>query len=264
MTEAQQRGRLADRVALITGAASGIGRACAERLASEGAAVMITDIQEAAGHATVAAIEEAGGRAAFLLHDVREEPQWQAAVEATERAFDALHVLVNNAGVGLGGSIIEMSLEDFQRQQAINVDGVFLGIKHAIPAMCRAGQGSIINISSVAGMKGAPGLSAYCATKGAVRLLTKSVALECGTNDWPVRVNSVHPGIIDTPIWDTVAPGILEPGTNRVDLDAMTAGNALKRTGQPLDIANGVLFLASDEADYITGTELVIDAGMCA
>ena len=256
--------RLKGRVALITGAASGIGRSCAERLAQVGAAVMITDVQTDAGAAAAAAIQEAGGQARFLEHDVRDEARWQAVVEETEAAFGALHILVNNAGMAVGGPITETSLADFQRQQAVNVDGVFLGIKHGIPALCRAGGGSIINVSSVAGMKGAPGLSAYCATKGAVRLLTKSVALECGANDWPIRVNSIHPGIIDTPIWDSVEPSRLEPGSNRVDLDAMSATTALKRTGQPLDIANGVLFLACDESSYITGTELVIDAGLCA
>lgn len=264
MTNSTSLNRLTGRVALITGAASGIGRACAERLAGEGAAVMLTDVQTELGEETTAAIKAAGGQASFLAHDVRDEAQWAAAVAATEAAFGALHVLVNNAGIGLGAGILEMSLADFQRQQAINVDGVFLGIKHAIPAMNRAGRGSIINISSVAGMQGAPGLAAYCATKGAVRLMSKAVALECGVNDWPIRVNSVHPGIIETPIWNTVIPGMMEAGANTVDLDRISANTALKRTGRPMDIANGVLFLASDESDYMTGTELVIDAGMCA
>lgn len=257
-------GRVAGRTALVTGAASGIGRASAVRLAEEGARVVLTDVQTAAGEAAALAINSDGGEAIFIEHDVRDEAQWIEVIAAAEAQFGPLNILVNNAGIGLGAVITEMTLADFQRQQAINVDGVFLGIKHAIPSMQRSGAGSIINISSVAGMQGAAGLAAYCATKGAVRLLTKAVALECGTNGWPIRVNSVHPGIIETPIWNTVLPGQAEPGANRVDLDSISATTALKRTGQPLDIANGVLFLASDESSYITGTELVIDAGMCA
>lgn len=256
--------RLWGQVALVTGAASGIGRACAERLAAEGAKVVLTDIQAAEGEAVAEQIRGAGGQALFLEHDVTDEAQWEQVIETAQSQFGALHVLVNNAGVGIGGSIIEMTLEDWQRQQAINLDGVFLGVKHGIPAMCKAGKGSIINISSVAGMKGAPRLAAYCATKGGVRLFSKAVALECGQEGWPVRVNSVHPGIIDTPIWSKVAPAELTPGANAVDLDEMSMGTALKRPGVPHDIASGVAFLASDDSSYVTGTELVIDAGLCA
>ncbi|MGI9324273.1 MAG: SDR family NAD(P)-dependent oxidoreductase [Pseudomonadales bacterium] len=256
--------RLWGQVALVTGAASGIGRACAERLAAEGAKVLLTDIDSKAGGEAAEQINAAGGKATFFEHDVRDEQQWQAAIAIAEEQLGGLHVLVNNAGIGIGGSIIEMSLEDWQRQQAINLDGVFLGVKHGIPAMCRAGKGSIINISSVAGMKGSPRLAAYCATKGGVRLFSKAVALECGVEGWPVRVNSVHPGIIDTPIWTKVAPTDITPGANVVDLDDMSSVTALKRAGLPHDIANGVAFLASDESSYMTGTELVIDAGLCA
>jgi NAD(P)-dependent dehydrogenase (short-subunit alcohol dehydrogenase family) len=261
-------GRVEGKVALITGGASGIGRACALRLAQEGATVVVSDIQDDMGAAAVSAIDavcSAGGGAHYLHHDVTSEAAWIDVVEAIRRRHGRLDVLVNNAGIGIACSIVEMSLADWQRQQAINLDGVFLGIKHGIPLMRDGGGGSIINISSVAGLKGSPRLAAYNATKGGVRLLTKGVALECAQERWNIRVNSVHPGVIDTPIWTKVAPGALEPGANEIDVEAMAA--AMVPTGvlgMPLDIANGVLFLASDESAYMTGTELVIDGGVSA
>ena len=258
-------GRVEDKVALVTGGASGIGRGCAERLAEEGAIVVISDIDDSLGEATANGIREAGGRAEFLHHDVTDEVAWQSVVETIRTHHGGLNILVNNAGIGIGGSILDLSLADWQRQQAINLDGVFLGVKHCIPLMRDSGTGSIINMSSVAGLKGSANLSAYNATKGGVRLFTKGVALECGQERWPIRVNSVHPGIIDTPIWKKVNLDFLQEGANIVDLDAMaelSVPTGIK--GLPLDIANGVLFLASDEASYITGTELVIDGGLSA
>ena len=258
-------GRVEGKVAIVTGAASGIGRGCAMRLAEEGASVAVTDIQQDMGQETVAAIEAAGGTAMFLPHDVTDELAWQSVIEQVVQTYGGLHILVNNAGIGIGGSILDMSLADWQRQQAINLDGVFLGVKHAIPAMCDAGGGSIINMSSVAGLKGAPSLAAYNATKGGVRLFTKGVALECAQNRWPVRVNSVHPGVIDTPIWTKVNPEYFTEGENAIDVEAMAAeGVPTGELGFPLDIANGVLFLASDESRYMTGSELVIDGGISA
>lgn len=258
-------GRVQDRVAIVTGGASGIGRGCAERLAAEGAIVVITDIQEALGAEVVAGITATGGRAEFLAHEVTDEAAWARVVEHTVAQHGGLHILVNNAGIGIGGSILDMSLADWQRQQAINLDGVFLGVKHCIPAMRDAGGGSIVNMSSVAGLKGSPNLAAYNATKGGVRLFTKGVALECARSGWNVRVNSVHPGIIDTPIWTKVTAGLIAEGANAVDVDAMAQlGVPMGKPGYPLDIANGVLFLASEESRYITGTELVIDGGLTA
>ena len=254
--------RLKDKVAIVTGGASGIGAGCAQRLAAEGAAVMVTDIQEEMGAQVVQQIVDGGGRAKFLAHDVTQEDQWQLVVAETVAEFGALHVLVNNAGIGIGGSILDFTLEDWQRQQAINLDGVFLGVKHSVPAMRETGGGSIINMSSVAGLKGAANLAAYNATKGGVRLFTKGVALECA--QWNVRVNSVHPGIIDTPIWTKVNPEVFNPGENAVDVEGMTESVPMGLLGYPKDIANGVLFLASDESSYITGTELVIDGGISA
>lgn len=258
-------GRVSGKVAIVTGGASGIGRGCAMRLAEEGASVMVTDIQDELGQETVAAIVDKGGSAAFLHHDVTSEPAWEQAVAATVDQFGGVHILVNNAGIGIGGSIVTMTLEDWQRQQAINLDGVFLGVKHCIPAMRDSGGGSIINMSSVAGLKGAASLAAYNATKGGVRLFTKGVALECAQNRWPIRVNSVHPGVIDTPIWTKINPEMQNDGTPALNPEVIAAaavpGGAL---GTPEHIANGVLFLASDDSAYVTGTELVIDGGLSA
>jgi NAD(P)-dependent dehydrogenase (short-subunit alcohol dehydrogenase family) len=258
-------GRVQGKVALVTGGASGIGRSCAEALAREGADVVVTDVQDHKGEILAAEIAKAGGSAVYRHHDVTSEDAWIEIVAEVERRYGRLDVLVNNAGIGLGSpSITTMSLADFKRQQAVNVEGVFLGIKHSLPLMRKAGHGgSIINMSSVAGLKGASLLAGYCATKGAVRLLTKAVALECGEAKDGVRVNSVHPGLIETPIWDTIA-GAGEAGANApLDLDAMsTLAVPLGVKGVPEDIANGVLWLASDESRYVTGAELVIDGGL--
>lgn len=257
-------GRVAGKVALITGGASGIGRGCAERLAEEGATVVITDVQDHKGEEAVEAIQKAGGKARYLHHDVTDEAAWEAVVADVQAHEGRLDILVNNAGIGLGGSIFEMSLADFRRQTAVNVDGVFLGCKHGIALMRRGVGGSVINMSSVAGLKGSPNLAGYCATKGAVRLFTKAVAMECANAKDGVRVNSVHPGIIETPIWLTVIPQGAAAGANAPpDLDAMSQmAVPLGVKGYPLDIANGVLWLASEESRYVTGAELVIDGGL--
>jgi len=257
--------RVEGKVAIVTGGASGIGRSCAELLASEGATVVVTDIQDDMGRAVVKQIIDSGGKAVYLQHDVTDEEAWITVLDYVREQFSALNILVNNAGIAIGGSIVEMELSEWQRQQAINLDGVFLGIKHSIPLMRDSGSGSIINMSSVAGLKGSASLSAYNATKGGVRLFTKGVALECAHSGWPIRVNSVHPGIIDTPIWTKINPEVISPGENTIDVDELAAtgvpGGILGAAG---DIANGVLFLASDDSRYITGTELVIDGGLSA
>jgi NAD(P)-dependent dehydrogenase (short-subunit alcohol dehydrogenase family) len=227
------------RVALITGGASGIGAACAQRLAAEGATVIVTDIQDELGHRVVADIAKAGGRARYFHHDVTSEEAWVDVVAEIKAAFGRLDILVNNAGIGLGSaSITTMELAAFRRQQAINVDGVFLGIKHSLLLMREAGNGgSIINMSSVAGLKGSP------AKDG-------------------VRVNSVHPGIIETPIWLGIG-GSTSGANTPPDLDALsTMAVPLGVKGIPEDIAAGVLWLASDQSRYVTGAELVIDGGL--
>jgi NAD(P)-dependent dehydrogenase (short-subunit alcohol dehydrogenase family) len=265
-------GRLSGKVALVTGGASGIGRGCAVAMAREGASIVVTDVQDAAGAETVRLAEAEGARAVFVKHDVTSEEAWIATVKAAEDAFGRLDILVNNAGIGIGGPVTDFSLADWRRQQAINVEGVFLGVKHALPLIRKSGGGgSIINISSVAGLTGAANMSGYCATKGAVRLFTKAVAMECAAARDGVRCNSVHPGIIETPIWDTISatvPAAADAaGTipNRIDLDAMTVVTTpLGVKGFPADIAAGVVYLASDEARYVTGSELVIDGGMTA
>ena len=252
-------GRLDNKIALVTGGAMGIGRACAERLAGEGARIAVSDVDDVQGEAVAAGINQSGGEAFYLHHDVTSESEWQQVVASVVDHFGALHVLVNNAGIAIAGPITAMSLEDFRRQNQVNLDGVFLGLKYGIPAIASAGGGSIINMSSVAGLKASPGLSAYSMTKGGVRLLSKSVARECADAGNNVRINSVHPGIIDTDIWSKMGMPMPE-GANRMDVGAI-ATNIVPggKLGRPGDIANGVLFLASDDSSYITGSELVID-----
>jgi NAD(P)-dependent dehydrogenase (short-subunit alcohol dehydrogenase family) len=258
-------GQVEGKVALVTGGSSGIGAGCASRLAEEGASVVITDLQDAKGGELVAQIKQAGGKARYLHHDVTREDEWVAIVADIEKTEGRLDILVNNAGIAVPSpSITLMKLEDWRRQQAVNVEGVFLGLKHSLPLMRKAGHGgSIINMSSVAGLRGSAILAGYCATKGAVRLLTKAVASECASAKDGIRVNSVHPGLIETPIWIAIA-GMGRPGANAPpDLDAMSANAVpLGVKGVPQDIANGVLWLASEQSRYVTGQELVIDGGL--
>jgi NAD(P)-dependent dehydrogenase (short-subunit alcohol dehydrogenase family) len=256
-------GRVEGKIALVTGAASGIGRAAALTLAREGASLVATDLQQAAGDAVVAEIGAGGGSAVFLLHDVTREEDWRRVIAEVRSRFGGLDVLVNNAGIGLSGPVTEMSFDDWRRQMAVNVDGPFLGVKHGLPLMRESGGGSIVNVSSIAGIKASANASGYCASKGAVRLFTKSVALECAAAKDGVRVNSLHPGIVETAIWDTLI-GTGPEGSNArprtATLAAMTARSVpLGRPGGLDEIAAGILWLASDESSYVTGTELVID-----
>jgi NAD(P)-dependent dehydrogenase (short-subunit alcohol dehydrogenase family) len=247
--------RLERRVALITGAASGIGKATAQRLAEEGAAVLVTDIQVEAGESTAGDINEAGGRAAFARHDVTSESDWEAACARAVEEFGALDILVNNAGMGDIKPIEETSLAEWERTVAIDQTGVFLGMKVAAPHLKRSEHASVINISSIFGSSGGFGVSpAYHAAKGAVRTLTKNVALHWATEG--VRVNSIHPGFIATPI--------LEQSRNTPIWDGMTALTPMGRLGRPEDIAAGVSYLASDDAAFVTGLELYIDGGYMA
>jgi len=201
-------GQVDGKVAIITGGASGIGAACATILAREGAKVVVTDLDDQGGRAVV---DRAGGEAVFLHQDVSIEESWPGVIEATERCFGRLDVMVANAGIGILCKAVEMSLADWRRQTAVNLDGVFLSVKYAVPAMRRAGGGSIIIMSSVAGLRGSAGLAGYCATKGGVRLFAKAVAMECAAADDGIRVNTVHPGVIDTPIWTKIPANV---GTN--------------------------------------------------
>jgi NAD(P)-dependent dehydrogenase (short-subunit alcohol dehydrogenase family) len=265
-------GQVAGKVALVTGGASGIGQAIAELLTEEGATVVVTDVDELKGPEVVAGIKKKGGEAVFLHQDVTSEPRWAEIIGEIDRRFGRLDVLVSNAGIGIGApSIVDMSLADWQRQTAINLDGVFLSVKYSLPLMRKSGRdktggGSIIMMSSLAGLRGAPTLAGYSATKGGVRLLAKSVAMECASAGDGIRVNSVHPGIIDTPIWGKIPSGGTASGQNApVDFEAMAkVATPLGRAGRARDIAQGVLYLASDASSYVTGSELVIDGGMFA
>jgi len=254
-------GQLQGKVAIVTGGASGIGAACVATLAREGAKVVVTDLDDARGQAIVDSIGSAGGAALFLHQDVSLEEGWPEVVEATERRFGRLDVMVANAGIGIMCRAVEMSLADWRRQTAVNLDGVFLSVKYAVPAMRRAGGGSIVIMSSVAGLRGSAGLAGYCATKGGVRLFAKAVAMECAAAGDNIRINTVHPGVIDTPIW-TKLPVSAGRNTPIDPHEVAKAGVPLGRAGQAQDIANGVLFLASDASSYMTGAELVIDGGM--
>ncbi|HEY1930826.1 MAG TPA: glucose 1-dehydrogenase [Acetobacteraceae bacterium] len=249
-------GQLDGKVALITGAASGIGAACARTFAREGAKLLLTDLDDVGGRRIAA---ETHG--VFMQHDVTDEATWPEVIEGVEAHFDGLHILVANAGIGIMGPAIDMSLADWRRQMAINVDGVFLSVKYCIPLMRRSGGGSIVMMSSVAGLRGSAGLAGYSATKGAVRLFAKSMALECAQAGDKIRVNSVHPGVIDTPIWTKLPAGANAP------LNPQTIAAAIVpmgEAGRPEDIADGVLYLASDASRHVTGSELVIDGGMTA
>jgi NAD(P)-dependent dehydrogenase (short-subunit alcohol dehydrogenase family) len=250
-------GQLTGKVGIITGAASGIGAATARLMAQEGARLILTDLDDAAGQALAA---ETGGL--FHHHDVTDEAGWPAVIAAAE-SMGRLDILVANAGIAIMGPAVEMSLADWRRQMAVNVDGVFLTVKYGIPAMRRAGNGgSVVMLSSVAGLRGSAGLAGYSATKGAVRLFAKSIALECAQARDGIRVNSVHPGIIVTPIWNKMPPGGANAGLDphRIAETSVPIGQA----GEPSEIAAGIVFLASDASSHMTGSELVIDGGLTA
>lgn len=254
---------LSGKVALITGAASGLGRAMALLLAEQGARVAAADLNAAGGEGTVAEIAAAGGEAAFFPLDVVDEDGWQATVDGTIERFGRLDILVNNAGVELVRSIPETSLAEWRRVMDVNLDGVFLGIKAGIKGMMPSGGGSIINISSVAGINGFSGQAAYCASKGGVRLLTKSAAVECAEAGLNIRVNSVHPGVIDTPMYRAFFDGMDEASAKAAQ-QRLTGLHPIGRVGAPDDVAQCVLFLASDASTFVTGSEMVVDGGLTA
>lgn len=246
--------RLTGKVALISGSARGQGAAEAELFVREGARVVVSDVLDDLGRATAAAL---GDRARYVHLDVTQDSDWQDAVAEAERAFGRLDILVNNAGIGITPHpMLRTTEEDHQRTMAINLDGVWRGMRAAVPAMQRAGGGAIVNISSIDGLVGVGYMASYVASKFAVAGLTKAAALELGRSN--IRVNSVHPGVIATPMLDAASPELLER------LHGLMRQQPIARIGRPEEVANVVLFLASDEASYVTGTGIVVDGGHLA
>lgn len=250
--------RLDGKAAFITGGASGLGRAMAEAFAAEGARVAIADIDRTRGQDVVRSI---GAAALFLAHDVTSEEQWIANLGAAASAFGHLDTLVNNAGVGSRGDVENTTLEEWRRIHAVNLDGPFLGCKHGIPLIATAGGGAIVNVSSVAGLIGARDSAAYCASKGGLRLLTKSVALHCAHRKNGVRCNSIHPVYTDTPMVGQMLAESRQPDKM---LEALKAMIPLGRLGTPAELAAMAVYLVSDEARFVTGAEFVFDGGYTA
>ena len=247
--------RLENKVALISGGARGMGAVEAKMFVKEGAKVVIGDVLDEDGKQTEAEINEAGEECVFVHLDVTDETAWQDAVAAAVDRFGKLDILVNNAGIARINNVEDTTSDEWDLVMDINAKGVFLGTKAAIPEIRKAGGGSIVNISSIAGLTGGR-TSSYAASKGAVRLLTKSSAIQYAGEG--IRCNSVHPGVIETPMTTTI---MLNTQESR---DLNVSRHPLGRVGQPEDIAYGVLFLASDESSFMTGSELVIDGGLTA
>ena len=250
--------RLENKVVLLSGGASGIGAETARQVVREGGKAVLADRDEAKGQALAA---ELGAAAHFVPLDVTQEASWQAAVAATVERFGALHGLLNAAGIGVRNSIEDCSLEEYRRVNDVNSLGTFLGCKTAIPALKDSGGGSIVNISSVLGLRGAAYAMAYCASKGAVRTLTKSVALHCAQMKYNIRCNSVHPGYIDTPM---IAPRLDETQGNMSGRQALEEMHPLGRLGRADEVAGMILFLLSDESTFSTGSEFICDGGLTA
>ncbi len=257
--------RVENKTAIVTGGGSGLGAASSELLAREGASIVVTDVNAEAAEQTANVIRQRGGKAISLEHDVTEQARWEEVIEASNREFGGVDVLVNNAGIsGTGaGPMEDVAFEDWKTVMDINLDAVFIGCQQAIKAMKASGGGSIINISSIMGIVGGAG-AAYNASKGGVRLLTKSVAAYCGSNGYNIRCNSIHPGYIWTPMVRNIVHFVHELATED-DLRAMLVEkHPIGRLGVAEDIANGVLFLASEESSFMTGSEVVIDGGYTA
>lgn len=264
MTDYDKVFRLDGKVALVTGGARGIGAAISEALAQAGAAVLVTDVLEGAGRETVERIRKAGGKADFQKHDVTNEAQWESAVAFAVKTFGGLSVLVNNAGIETAALITQCELDDFKRVMDVNVNGVFLGLKHALRVM-KAGS-SIINMSSVAGIIGTTAHVAYHASKGAVRLMTKAAAIECAQLGTGIRVNSVHPAIVATDMGTSFVKDYVTLGLapDYAAAEAAVKGIHPMGFGEPRDVATAVIFLASDAAKWMNGSELVVDGGLTA
>lgn len=259
--------RMAGKIAFVAGAASGIGRATALLLAREGAAVFCADLDTQGAGTTAGIIEETGGRSASGRLDVTSEESWREVLDQVTDRFGRLDVLVNSAGISFAQPVTEMSLDEWRRVMAVNLDGVFLGTKHAIRALRQTGGGSIVHISSASGLKPAPGASAYSASKAAVCMFVKAAAKECLQNGDRVRINTVCPGAVKTPLWRDMPffrDLVEKTGSEEAAFQEMAKSDPQGRFAEPEEIAQGVLYLASDESLYVTGTDLVIDGGYTA
>ena len=251
-------GRVDGKIALVTGAASGIGLQASLRLAEEGARVMMTDINVENGKKEA---EKLGRNAEFLKLDITLEEDWISVLRETVKRFQSLDILVNSAGMVLIADVEQISLEDWRQVHAVNLDGTFLGCKHGVRVMKEFGAGSIINLSSVSGLIGGFNLAAYNSSKGAVRMLTKSVALHCARSGYGIRCNSIHPTFIETPMLDSMIQDAPDPEKARQTLIRQVP---LRRIGTTDDVAKMIVYLASDESTFVTGTEMVIDGGVVA
>lgn len=247
-------GRVEGKVAIVTGAASGLGEADARILAAEGASVIMTDINAQAGQKIADEID-----AEFILQDVSEEESWPALVGHVMDQHGRLDVLVNNAGIAIIADIIRTTTEIWRRTLAVHLDGTFFGCREALPAMKRGGGGSIINMSSTAALVGVPPYFAYSAAKGGIRSLTKTIAIDCRERKNGIRCNSVHPGSIDTPMVEAALAGLRN--VNLAETKDRESARIAMGLGEPEDVAHMILFLASDESKHITGAEMVVDHG---
>lgn len=262
--------RLQGRVAFVSGGLRGIGRGCVERFVAEGAQVVVSDLDSAEDAA--ATLGAFGPGVTYIQADVTSENDWQAALDLVTRTHSALHILVNNAGIDLTGPVETIALADWRKIMAINVDGVFLGTRTFTPLLARSGAevkggASIVNVSSIMGMTGYSEVSAYNASKGAVRLFTKGIAVEFASKRMPIRANSVHPGFVETPLLAAGFQRWVDKGFAQKTDDlvaAMSAATPVGRLAQPEEIAGAIFFLASDDASYVTGSELVVDGGWTA
>lgn len=271
MTDYTKAFRLDGKVVLVTGGARGLGAEIALACAQMGAKIFVTDIADGGGKATVKAIRKAGGKAECMSHDVVSEPQWEAAIAAAIKKLGGLDVLVNNAGIESGALVSQCTVEDYRRIQDINSTGTFLGCKHAIQAMSPGGKagkgGSIVNMSSAAALIGVLAHGAYGASKGAVRSLTKMAAVECARLGTGIRVNSVHPGLVNTLMGSQLLDGLVKLGLvpDRATADAaLLALHPMGRLGEARDVAGAVLYLAAEASSWVTGAELVVDGGVFA
>ena len=254
--------RVKNKVAIVTGGASGLGKSSAKLLAREGAKIVVSDIDEEGGKKVVQQIKEDGGEAIFIKQDVAKEDEWKNVIETTLETYGKLHILANSAGIGLGGTVEDVTLEDWKNLIDINLNGTFLGTKYGIKGMRKTDEGgSIINFSSIEGLIGDPNLPAYNASKGGVTIFTKSAALHCAKQGYGIRINSIHPAYIWTPMVENFlkAQGDVEEGKKQLE-----SLHPIGHLGEPDDIGYGVVYLASDESKYMTGSELVIDGGYTA